>query len=765
MLDRLDVALLVVLVVLSGALMVACFLPRAARWSLPIAFASLALGIIATGWLALVLAEFGRFGRWPLLAALVALVSLLLLWRYRAYAKYTDSDQEERGEARQERNAENAEERGERGDNFHFFISAPSASSLRALRVPPHANAERFAPWEWVMLAVWLTVAVWLYFRPHEYVYGGTDAGVYVSLGAEIAQNGGFRIVDETLAGMASALQSAVLRPLPNSPGALAYLLPGFYVTDPAAGHLTPQFYPLHPVLQAVIFSVSAGGADGLRAELLLTGLWILLGTLAVYLTAREIAGPVVAALALAALSLSALQVWFGRYPTSEALTQFLLWVGIWCAARWLGERPPANLWAFVTGCAFGAVFLARIDSIVLLPVFSAFLVWRWARGWEPADSWFAAPLVLLVFHSLLHGHFLSAPYFYETMGYGLSLLLRLWPLLLAAIVGVMILLWQLPRHARGWRLSERVKRLGLGVAAATFLLYALFGWFVRPELNAATLRPDVFSGGEIPVLNHENWPRLGWYMTPLGVWLGVLGGCLMLWRLERRTVLLLALGLLFSCLYLWNISANPHHVYVMRRYVPAVMPFFILGGAYLLGYRGFTRQSWMAPPNDPLSKIPFPFGPALMALIAVVWLAGLGWAARGFVSQVDHAGLAAQVDALAARLPTNAVLLFDDQAPVGQGDVWGTPLKFVYGYSIFTLRQSPADVAAPLAEAIETWQNSGRPVVWIGATDWLDSQGYSYRTEQVTLTSQRLESSYEHKPQAILTETVILSLSYLESN
>ncbi len=716
---------LIALATLAGGLAVACFVPRGARWNLPLAFVAVFLAAFLTSWLGLLLAEFGRFGRWPLLAALAGFVVLAALWRWR----------------------------GRRA------VAAPST--------PPE---ERMATWEWVMLTVWLAAAVWLFFRPHEYIYGGADAGVYLSLGAEIAQNGGFRIGDDTLAALGPALRAAVLRPLPRAPssplpGASSYLLPGFYVTDEAAGILTPQFYPLHPVLQAVAFSVTAGGAAGVRAELLLTGLWMLLGTLAVYLTAREVAGPFAAALVLAALSVAALQIWFGRYPTSEALTQFALWTGIWSAARWQGERTPVNLWAFVAGCAFGAVFLVRIDSIILLPVLSLFLVWRWARGWRRADAWFAVPLVALAAHSLLHGHFLSAPYFYETLGYGLSLLLRLWPLLLIALVGAAFALWRLPRHARAWRLSSRPRRLLLAAVAAAFLAYALYGWFIRPGLYAATLRPDVFSGGEIPVLNHENWPRLGWYLSPPGVWLGVIGLCLMVLRLERRTALMLILGLLFSFLYLWNISANPHHVYVMRRYVPMVMPFFLLGGAYLLGRRGPGRGDWRFAAGQLSLTIPYPAGPVLAAALAALWLGGLGWAARGFVTQVDHAGLAAQVEQLADRLPAGAVLLFDDPSPVGQGDVWGTPLKFVYGFDVFTLRQPPAQVTSALARQIETWQNKGRPVVWIGATDWLDSQGYLYQSEAITLSSQRLEGSYDHKPYALVTETVTLPLSYLESN
>ncbi|WP_374686517.1 hypothetical protein [Promineifilum sp.] len=719
MLDWLYTLLLVALAGLVGGLLTASFLPRGARWSFALVFVALTLAIVATGWLALLLAEFGWFGRWALLVALASSATGLLIWQRR--------------------------DRAAKGQEA--IVSAVG---------------ERLVAWEWLMLALWLAAALWLFFQPHEYIYGGADAGVYVSLGAEIAHHGGFRVVDKTLAALDPALQAAVLRPLPNTPGAASYLFPGFYVTDAAAGRLTPQFYPFHPVLQAVAYDAAGGGAAGVRAELLLTGLWMLLGTLAVYLTARDAGGPVVGALALAALSLTALQIWFGRYPTSEALTQFLIWAGVWSAGRWLGERRPAGLWAFTAGCALGAVFLVRIDTLVLLPVFALLLVWRWARGWRQADNWFAAPFALLIFHSLLHGHFLSAPYFYETVGYGLSLVLRAWPLVLVAAAGGAFFLWQLPRRAGRLRAAARFTRPALGTLVILLLAYALYGWFLRPALATTTLRPDVFSAGEIPVTNHENWPRLGWYLTPLGIWLGVLGGALLLWRADRRVGLLLALGWLFAVVYLWNVSANPHHVYVMRRYVPAVVPFFAVGAAYLLGHRGFSRAAWNGP--GLLTRLPYPLIPVLVGLVAVAWLAGVGWAARGFVSQVDHAGLLAQVDELAGELPPGAVLLFNDPSPVGQGDIWGTPLRFIYGFDVFSLRQPPERVTVPLAETIETWQNRGWSIVWVGATDWLDSQGYGYQTEEVTLSSRRLEGSYDHKPREVVIESATLILNFLES-
>lgn len=120
-----------------------------------------------------------------------------------------------------------------------------------------------------------------------------------------------------------------------------------------------PQFYHLHPVWQAVAF-----GLGGVHAALLLTGLWSLLGSLAVYLTVRQIAGWEAAALALAGLSLNAVQQWFARYPTTEPLTQFLLWTGLWSLGMWLGAGQrggrravpgrcwPGWRWANCSWCA-----------------------------------------------------------------------------------------------------------------------------------------------------------------------------------------------------------------------------------------------------------------------------------------------------------------------------------------------------------------------------------------------------------------------------
>jgi hypothetical protein len=716
------IPLIVLLALVPGFLITRRFLQPGTLWDLPLLFAAITLGMVWLGWSALVLAELGRFGRGSFLAVWGLLIGGLLIREFMARR-------------------------------------ASPASSTMKVGKSNHSGETRWATREWLFLAVWLVAAMWLFFRPHEYILGGADAGVYISLGAEIAENGSFRIIDPSLAALAPAFRDAVLRPLPNTPGASSYLLPGFYVTDDVQGAITPQFYPLHPIFQSIAFALAGDVVTGVRAELILTGLWMLLGTLAVYLHVRDIGGPVMSVLVLVALSLTGLHVWFARYPTSEAAALFLLWAGLWAGSRWIAGQSPPRLWAFTAGVAFGAFFLLRIDSIVLLPVFAVLLVWRWAQGWQIADTWFAVPLVLLLAHSLLHGHFLSAPYFYETLGYAVFLLNRLWPLLIAAAFAAVVFLWWLRGRTGRWKDISSLRRPLLGLLIGIVLAFALYGWFFRPALGATFMRPDVFSGGEIPVTNHENWPRLGWYLTPLGIWLAVFGSCLLLWRVNHRTALVLAIGFLFTGLYLWNISANPHHVYVMRRYVPAVVPFLTLSAAYLLS-RGISppiENKWLPPGKLTQTAIPL-----VSAVITLVWLAGLLWSARGFVSQVDHAGLTSQLDDLAGRLPAGAVLLFNDQSPVSQGDTAGTPLKFLYGHDVFTLRRADVDPAL-IAEAVTMWQNSNRQVVWIGDPSRLDALGYDYYTETITLETRRLESNYVRKPQRLVTNSVILDLHFVE--
>ena len=706
---------------LLGSLTVLQFVPFRAWPGLNLLFAALTVGIGICGWLALVLAELGIFSLATLAFVWVSavIIFLILSWRRRGRQTEEGVDKE---------------------------ITAGLANRAQT----------GWKDWlEILILAGWLVIAGWLFFRPHETIMGGADAGVYLSLGAEIAQNGGFQLVDETLAALDEPLNLAMLRPLPTNPVASSYLMPGFYVTNAEEGAITPQFYPMYPVWLAAAFALAGSILEGIYAELLLSGLWMTLATLAVYLTLRELAGRVTAVLALTSFSVTALQVWFARYSATEALTQYLLWAGLWGLVMWLGGRRPAALWAFLSGLMLGSVFLVRIDLLIMLPVFLLLVIALWARGWEKSYWWFVFPFALLVIQSFIHGSWLSAPYFYETVGFGLRIFWRSWLVpVIAVLIGVAFI--GLVYLFRGRMAAlERFQRPFKLVLIALVLVSAVYGWFIRPYTAEPRLVADAYSQTTLLLTNHENWLRLGWYIFPTGIWFGVLGCCLFIWQAKWKTAVLLAVGLLFSALYLWDVRANPHQIYVMRRYVPAVLPFFVLSGAFLIGW--FFRTAQVKERSDTRFRF---VKPILGVLLALIWLFGLAWSARGFVSQVDHRGVVAQLAALESELQPNSVLIFDDQSPVSLGDIWGTPLKFIYGHDVFTLRDPEILNNPRLVEIIEIWQNNGRSVVWIGDSTWLEDNDFSYQEKTFAINSHRLESSYEHKPQEIVLETWILPMS-----
>lgn len=653
--------------------------------------AALVLGLLLNGWFAFVLAEFGRFSLLPLITADAAVIALGF-WR---------------------------------SGWPHFGLA--------------QAAVRRAAWQEAGLLLALLGVAAVLFFRPHQFILGAADAGVYVNLGAAIAKTGAITQHDPAFATLPTTLFHSLLRVTPPSESVPYLYLPGFYVPAVTPGEIVPQFYHLHAVWLALAYSVG-----GLETALLLTPLWALLGGLVVYAAVRRLWGWPTALLALAALSLNAIQIWFARYPTTEMFTQLLLWAGVWAFIAWADGGFNGRVWPLLAGAAWGSTFLARIDTFFLLAVPALLLVWllgerRPLRPWLP----FFLPLLLLPLHSLLHGWLFTRPYFINTFGFvGRVLARNSTALGVAALVGLALLVllaWQQPRLAQSAQRRQRPLR---GAAVALTLLLALYGWFVRPAFANLAIWNDWYSGGQLSNYDHENLLRLGWYLSPVGVWLGVAGSGLLLWRLNRRTWVLVLLGGIFSLLYLWSVRSNPHQIYVMRRYVPAVVPFFIVAAAYAVNWLWRLGPTW---------------GRWAAVGVMAVWLGSTVLAARGFVRQVDYAGLPPQVAALADQFAPEAVIIFNDTGPIAHnGDVLGTPLAFLHGRTVFTLRDPAQLDAAAFTAAVRGWQMAGAAVYWVavpGGHNWPDppllqlESLFSY-----DITTQKLESSYEARPSQLET-------------
>jgi hypothetical protein len=209
------------------------------------------------------------------------------------------------------------------------------------------------------------------------------------------------------------------------------------------------------------------------------------------------------------------------------------------------------------------------------------------------------------------------------------------------------------------------------------------------------------YGSSSIPVMNHLNMVRLAWYLTPIGIWLGVAGvvGVVLIEPLHRAWPVL-CVGLSFTVLYLYNILNNPFHVYAMRRYVPVVVPFLVMAMAYALVGIWRLRTRWRI--TGWLAVI----GTACL----VVWL---GYRGLPVWTLVEYKGLQSQLRQVVTRLEPGAVLLFDDEPTVGIGSTIGTPLQYQYGFTSYDLQEAELSIPG-LERAVVDWTAEGRPVYWV---------------------------------------------------
>ena len=589
-----------------------------------------------------------------------------------------------------------------------------------------------------------LILVTGVYPQPHEFLLGGADAGVYVSLGEHIAETGGWQRRDEVIAELPEAVREAVLREQPDWALTRYVHLPGFYVTDPKAGEITPQFYPLHPLWMAIY-----NAAGGLRLSLYATPVWGVLGVAAVAATACAVFGERTGLLSLALVACTATQIWFSRYQTAEPLTQFLIFGGIWSLAMYLRR---GMVWhALLAGAALGQATLARIDVyfLVAIPLFLG--VWRVASDrLRCRDAAFVLPMVFHVAQSLLFGWTRSRPYFLSIYGRYLDELQRLSLVAALSILAIALLLIFLAAGLlRGVRRSEasrsradRVWDVGMRGIAMLVVALALFAYFIRPVLVEDGTWNYWYGGYTVPAVEQFNLVRLGWYLTPLGLMLAVGGAAVVLWRrVTPDRAVLMGVGLFFSVLFVANSHNNPHHIYVMRRYVPVVIPFLTIMMAATLDALGTVR--WL-----PRWSV------AALAVAQLVWLIAAAWLP---LTHIEYAGLLETIDDWAMTLGDPAVILFNDDLPVSAGAQLGTPLHYIYGHTVLDLQEDRVDPAV-LASQVSIWLSEGRRVVLAEGSSAVSGLTEPLVTEVLPrfhATYGVLEVSYEHKPREVWAVTM----------
>jgi len=458
-----------------------------------------------------------------------------------------------------------------------------------------------------------LLLGALLFARPGEYLIEGADASVYLAIGRSIERTGGLAPPDRLVTGPSPATRDALLAADTAWPHALSRFPGGIHV-GPNQPRLTFEFFHLLPVWIAA-FAALAGprGAYFVNVAFALLAVWT------TWLIGRRAWSAGAGTIAAVLLASSFGEIWYARIAASEMLAQWLLLAA--ALFTLLSRDAPSRTVAACAGVAVGLAGFTRIDALLLLvPLASAWLILARRRNLLPgAWWWYTASLAIAGGHALLHAVTLSAPYTmrlaHDAWVAAAAVVSPRWPLLLAgaaaataAAAGVLRLL---PARAR------------LPVVALVMVL------------GPAALSPNVTANAS------QLFTRAGVVAMVVGFGLIVVG--------DAR-VRLLPLTAPFACEAVLWLAWHEKTIWPddFRRLVPAVLPLgtlFIAGLTVRLGRLGarWRRSVWLLP-----------------AGLGAAWLVQ----ARPVLVAPPMQCVHAQLEALAGRMPEDAIVLTDASLP-----------------------------------------------------------------------------------------------------
>lgn len=420
-----------------------------------------------------------------------------------------------------------------------------------------------------LLLAVAVAAGSVAFLYSGDHTYGGRDQGLYTNLAIWMT-NHGKTTVDFPLGLSDRTLIDAL---------GTGFNASGLYSES---GRLVSQFSHAYPAWLAQAYAVAGHG--GMAA---FNGLLAATCALLFFALARCVMRPVSALLATAFLAFSPAQVWISRITLTELLAQ-QAFLAMSLLIVWAVRRRCPRL-AVAAGLAGASVFLVRIDGMLVLPpllVGTALAFLHGKRDLPVARSlfWKLGMCTIVAFTLCLAYYWTdSRPYLAAFSG----VIPKVAVLLVAGcFTGLLI------RPEIADRLGPALQSLRARVAFLAVLL-AVFAWayFVRPRHDVTLAEFLDMPALEASRLFRANalW-NLGEYLSPVVLFAGFAGFCLFVLS-RRMTVRLCSIipvvvvWFALAVLMVQDPRISADHPWAIRRFVPVILPGFILF-AFLLADR-----------------------------------------------------------------------------------------------------------------------------------------------------------------------------------
>jgi hypothetical protein len=606
-------------------------------------------------------------------------------------------------------------------DALHPWLLAIIVGALLlAVWVLPGARRARLCwerprlRWKGWPAALLLIVAAWLLARPAETFLVTDDAAVYTLAAAHLADTGSLHYDDPGVLPLDPRRPDL---PLPSHTTAYwdylqdyarQFLLPE-NVGLPAGTRFwgpffTPMLYLQEVEIGFMPLTKTAGAimgwALGVRRVVWAGPALALLALIALLGLTRRGGGWSLAVPATALLAFSLPQVWFGRQLLSEPLSQALVLGALWLDGEAQAASSSRARRALQTAqaAAFGLLPLVRLEGAFAALVLLAWLAWDSRKESEQADRylWLCSAAALVLGQTLA---ILTSPAYFYSRVIGLLRsdvrVLLVWGLVLAAALVAAGCRWRGAAPVqRCWRWLRRwrTQQIGMSAIGAAYLLIAAYEIARGPIVKPYTI-----------------W--LAQYWTRPGLLLGALGMALAPWVLpaeQRALRALLATGGCVGLLCVVNPMVTWAHPWLMRRALVALLPALAVGAAVAVG--GLTAT---------LSRLSSDCGVVRLAawgsyaLVMSGLCLGIAQRMLPILQHNEREGMWEQIAQVNALLAPDTLLLLDD----GQiGRQLGQPLALINGHAVHNVQQTEAlsGDSALIRQLIAAARQQGRRVYWL---------------------------------------------------
>jgi hypothetical protein len=338
------------------------------------------------------------------------------------------------------------------------------------------------------------------------------------------------------------------------------------------------------------------------------------------------------------------------------------------------------------------------------------------------------------------------------------SQVIHLYLAMIASIVIslLLVLLWpRLPR-ARDWVLARRA---GISTVACWIVGGLLIlAWSLRPAIEhpVGTTTPlgtlekaEGLTISAYRTLSEQSLVWISWYIGPVALTLAIAGVCVLVARTIRSgawapfVVLLMAGGV--TAIYIDNPSISPDQIFAMRRFVPGVLPLFVLAAAVAVELVAVTAMRLLKSATWPRNVI------VAGSLALVAFPLATTWPVAKFQPQANYLGT---VDQTCATIGKNAAVIF----PWDDIDRLTMPQTIRTFCNVPAASLTSAATDAQIRQIAAVWKAQGR-TLWVLASSpatLLQAAPAAQPAAIATATSPReLEATVAYAPQAYTTATL----------